>query len=221
MDARVFFSNRVQACSGCGTELGRGELVALEGDPAEAYCLSCADLDHLTFLSSGNAALTRRAVKHSAVSAVVWKFSRSRKRNERQGVLVDQGALERAEEECLADEDLRARRRARDAERRAILDSEYLGRFAAKIRDLYPSCPPDRATEIALHACEKHSGRVGRSAAARELSGGAVDLAVRAHVRHVETGYDGLLARGYDRRDAREFVRDKIEDVLSSWRRRG
>lgn len=67
-----------------------------------ALCLSCADLDHLVFLPSGDAALTRRARKHSTLVAVVLKWSRARKRYERQGLLVEAQALEMAEKECLS-----------------------------------------------------------------------------------------------------------------------
>jgi hypothetical protein len=74
-------------------------------------------MDHLVFLGSGDAAPTRRARKRSGLSAVVVRFSRARKRYERQGVLVEQEALEQAEAECLADEELRGRRREREAER--------------------------------------------------------------------------------------------------------
>jgi len=48
-------------------------------------------------------ALTRRARKHSLLSAVVLKWSRARKHYERQGLLVEETALELAEDECLAD----------------------------------------------------------------------------------------------------------------------
>jgi len=65
--------------------------------------MSCADLDHLVFLARGDAALTLRARKHSGLSAVVVRFSRARKRYERQGVLVEEAALDQAEAECLAD----------------------------------------------------------------------------------------------------------------------
>jgi hypothetical protein len=71
-------------------------------------------LDHLAFLPAGDAALTRRATKASGLSAVVVRWSRSRKRYERQGVLVEDHALTVAEKQCLSDADARARRRERD-----------------------------------------------------------------------------------------------------------
>jgi hypothetical protein len=46
-------------------------------------------------------------------------WNRTRKRYDRQGTLVEEPALEQAEQQCLADEDARTRRRERDRERRA------------------------------------------------------------------------------------------------------
>ena len=62
-----------------------------------ALCLACADLDHLEFLPSGDAALTRRSRKYSKLAAVVLKFSKARKRYERKGLLVEQQAIAKAE----------------------------------------------------------------------------------------------------------------------------
>ena len=41
--------------------------------------------------------------------------------------------------------------------------------FIDAILDLYPGCPSDTAKSIAEHACLKYSGRVGCSAAAKNL----------------------------------------------------
>lgn len=46
----------------------------------------------------------------------------------------------------------------------------------------------------------------------------AVWLATVAHVRHVYTDYEKLLAEGYDRDSARFFVIDQTNDVLTRWR---
>ena len=70
---------------------------------------------------------------------------------------------------------------------------------------------------IAEFACLKYSGRVGRSAAAKSLDEAAVRLAVIAHIRHLETNYDELLAKGLERHDAREQVADEIRRVLAQW----
>jgi hypothetical protein len=132
-------------------------------------------------------------------------------------LLVEEGALAQAEEEYLADADARERRRAREVERRAEQDQEFVARFAAAVRELHPTCPPGRDRVIAEHACRKYSGRVGRSAAAKKLDGEAGRLAVSAHVRHAETAYDQLLSQGNDRRDARGEVEGQIARVLARW----
>jgi hypothetical protein len=91
-------------CTTCG---GTGGLLIMEGPGP--VCLACAELDHLVFLSRGDAGLTRRAKRASDLSAVVVRFSRSRGRYERQGILVEQTALERAEAECPPDHAAQAR----------------------------------------------------------------------------------------------------------------
>lgn len=179
-----------------------------------ALCLTCADLDHLIFVARGDAALTRRARKHSPLSAVVLEFSRARRRYERQGLLVEENALEQAEAECLADSDVRARRREREEERRGELDQQYIQAFRNRVREVFPHCPAGREQEIAEHACRKYSGRVGRSASAKSLDEAAVRLAVIAHIRHRETNYDELLGQGWSRHEARAHVRPRVDQVL-------
>jgi len=216
MDLKVFITSREATCGECGEDLGRHAWITLQGEKG-AVCLSCADMDHLVFLPSGDAALTRRAGKYSTLKAVVLKWSKARKRYERQGILVEEAALQRAEEECLDDADARARQRERNAERRDRLDQAYLIRFADRIRELYPKCPPGVEQKIADHACEKYSGRVGRTASAKDLEEGAVSLAVTAYIRHAETNYDELLSQGYERNEARMLVRDELERIIESW----
>ncbi|HEV2962570.1 MAG TPA: DUF2293 domain-containing protein, partial [Candidatus Angelobacter sp.] len=133
-------------------------------------CMECADLDHLVWLPSGDAALTRRAKKHSKLWAVIVKFSRARRRYERQGLLVEEEALEQAQEECLADEELREARRERDVLRRADQDVELAHSMQAKLMEMFPSCPAKEAQSIARHTSVRGSGRVGRSEAGRSLS---------------------------------------------------
>jgi len=216
MDLKVFITSREAACRECGEDLGRKAWITLREDKG-ALCLSCADLDHLIFLPAGDAALTRRSRKYSTLSAVVLRWSRARKRYERQGLLVEMQALEQAEQECLADAEARARRRQREATRRAELDQQYVQQFAGRVRELFPGCPPGREIEIAEHACRKYSGRVGRSAAAKAFDEQAIHLAVMAHVRHTETEYDSLLAMGLERWEAREQVAGAVDRVLARW----
>jgi hypothetical protein len=216
MGLKVFITNQDSTCDECGEKLGHHAWITLAED--KAFCLSCADLDQLIFLPSGDAALTRRAGKYSTLSAVVLKWSRAHKRYERQGVLVEESALQRAEQECLADEDLRARRREREAERRAELDQDYVMQFAGRVRGLFPNCPVGREQIIAEYACRKYSGRVGRSAQAKTLDEKSILLAVIAHIRHAETNYDELLSRGLERWEARDEVNDMIDKVLENWK---
>ena len=203
-------------CSVCGEE--QGGCLIMEDD--EPVCMTCADMSHLVFLPSGDAALTRRAKAGSRLSAVVVRFSRSRKRFERPGILVEEPALERAEQECLADEAARARRREREAMPRREQDLELQARIAEEIVRLFPGCPVERAQLIARHASVRGSGRVGRSAAGRALAPEALELAaVAAAVRHEDTGYDELLMSGVERELARAQVRDEVARVLDRWRR--
>jgi hypothetical protein len=216
-EIKVFITHRRDTkCDECGEELGPRAWITLE-EKKGALCLTCADLDHLEFLPTGDAALTRRARKHSKLSAVVLKFSRLRKRYERQGLLVEENALQQAETECLADSDARARRREREEERRADLDQKYIDAFAKRIRELFPHCPAGREKEIAKHACRKYSGRVGRSAAAKSLDPDPLLLAVRAHIRHHETNYDNLLGEGLTRHEARTEVRPLVNRIIEDW----
>ena len=115
-DLLVIVSGRDFTCADCGAAHDRGELLTM--DDAGPLCMACADLSHLEFLARGDTALTRRARKHSTLSAVVVKWSRPRRRYERQGIVAEPDAIERAEQECLADAEARERRRIRAMGRR-------------------------------------------------------------------------------------------------------
>src|SRR4051794_13958294 len=173
------------ACTECGAELPQGSFLFMEkGHP---LCLECADLDMLVYLPAGDAALSRRARKHSSLSAVVVRFSRARKRYERQGLLVSPTALQQAEQECAADAPDRQRARERSRIERQSEDDDFVEAFAKAIAVQFPGCPPAEARQIAMHAGLRSSGRVGRSAAGRALEPMAVKLAVIAHIRHEHT----------------------------------
>lgn len=217
-DIVVFSVRKDTACAECGNELFRSSLIMLNKE-RNPLCLKCADLDHLEYLPRGNATLTRRASKHSRLRAVVVEWSRARKRYERQGVLVEPKAIEKAETECFEDAERRERQRDRRRTRETEIDHRFVAEFARQIRMHFPACPAQDAKEIAEHACRKYSGRVGRSAAAKEFDPTAIRLAVVAFVRHRFTNYDELLVRGYDRQDARAMVRPEVEALLASWSR--
>lgn len=213
-DLVVISPIRDWACAECG---GSGDLLMME--TAGPLCLECVDMEHLVFLPSGDAALTRRAKRASRLSAVVVRFSRARRRYERQGILVEVSALERAEAECLEDEEARRRRRLRDETRRVDEDRHFQAQLEREIARLFPHCPTERAEAIARHAGMRGSGRVGRTQAARALDPEAITLAVVASVRHEDTRYDELLMSGVDRAEARDHVRLDVDRVLASWRR--
>ncbi|MFE0176452.1 DUF2293 domain-containing protein [Streptomyces sp. NPDC059002] len=210
----VFQPLKRRRCAECRS--GPLHLLMLEG--GEPRCLDCADLGHLVYLPRGDTALTRRAREGSGLWAVVVRFHRRRARYERQGVLVEEAALALAEERCLADAEARARRRERDAVRRAAQDVRFAEAFGAEIARLFPGCPRDRAREIAAHASVRGSGRVGRSAAGRALSEGAVTAAVVAALRHTATPYDRLLMSGVPRSEARQRITPAVEAALLRWR---
>lgn len=212
----VFMVRRETKCAECGSDLSDGNLLRMEDN--RPLCLDCADLGHLEFLTSGNTALTRRATKHSPLRAVVVvRWSRARKRYERQGILVTPTAIDRAEAECLADEEQRARQRERAAVRREAEDGEYESAVAQKLKELFPGCPPEAAERIAAWTCRKHSGRVGRSASAKEFNPQALRLAVIAHIRHEHTRYDELLMKHGTRAYARAEVSSEIDRILVRW----
>ncbi|OAF07689.1 hypothetical protein AYJ54_17495 [Bradyrhizobium centrolobii] len=80
--------NREWTCHRCG---GTGDLLMME--PPGPACLRCIGLDDLEFLPAGDALLTRRVKANSTRYAVVVRFSRTRRRYERQGLLVEPRAL--------------------------------------------------------------------------------------------------------------------------------
>jgi len=80
--------NDIWKCHRCG---GTGDLLVME-NPGPA-CLKCVGLNDLVFLSAGDALLTRRVKTKSEKRAVVVRFIRSRRRYERQGLLVEPQVL--------------------------------------------------------------------------------------------------------------------------------
>jgi hypothetical protein len=213
----VFQPLKRRHCGDCHA----GPLPLLTLEEGAPRCLDCADLGHLVFLPRGDTALTRRSREESALSAVVVRFNRRKGRYERQGVLVEEAGLARAEARCLADAEARRRRRVRDARRRAVEDVRFTRAFAAEIRRLFPGCPTERAGAIAAHASVRGSGRVGRSAAGRALSEGAVVSSVVASVRHLDTPYDQLLMSGVPRHEARRRIGPAVDTMLRRWQAAG
>lgn len=93
----AFIIMKASHCSQCNKELSKGSLLYTE--EKQSLCLNCAGFGDLVFLPRGEGLLTRAAKKYSSTGLVVVKFSRARKRYERQGLLVQEEGLQKAENE--------------------------------------------------------------------------------------------------------------------------
>jgi hypothetical protein len=76
---------------------------------------------------------TRNAL--SALKYVVLKFSRARKRYERQGILASPEILDQARRECEADEAARESKRQASTARRKKQETTHFAAFAARIEE--------------------------------------------------------------------------------------
>lgn len=213
----VFELVKDSQCSECGLDLAKGAFLFMDID--QPLCIDCAGFGELEFLPAGDVALTRRATKYSSCAPVVVRFSRARNRYERQGILVEVAAIEKAEQECLADAGERAITRTRGAEQRKKQDQELVVRMKERIGELFPGCPAEEVAVIAEHTAVRGSGRVGRTEAGRSLEEHALTAAVIASIRHRHTSYDNLLAGGVPRVIARQRIADRIDKILDTWRR--
>jgi len=164
--------------------------------------------------------MTRRSKKHSTLCGVVLFWNQRRKRYGLKGQLVEDIAIEKARLECESDKESRALKNKKAAAIRVIQDKAYIIVFGEAIRQRYPNCPSNREHEIAAHACEKYSGRVGRTANAKEFDGKMIDLAVEAHIRHIETNYDDQFGKGKRKKEIRSDLKSDINRVLQKWRHR-
>ena len=216
VERKIFISFASRECDDCKEVMEVGDFIVRK---SEGYltCLKCAGLEHLVFLPAGDACVTRRAKKYSGSWEEVVRFNRRHKRNERQGILVEKEALEKAQKSCREDQAERDKKKEKATQKRLVQDFQHLENFTAAIRENYPSCPDEDVREIAERACEKYSRRVGRSRMAKEGSDYAVSLAVRAHIRHNYTDYDSLCGPGSDRRLAREIVKGRVNDIEFEW----
>lgn len=214
----VFISRKERVlCSECGVVIPKGGRVVAEEEKGKGLCLGCAGVLSLSFLPSGDVAMTRRSKKHSRFCFVLQSWNQRRKRYERRGQYVESAAIEKARTECHADKAIREEKNRKAAERREVDELLYKQEFALEVRRLYPNMPKDREFAIVDHACEKHSGRVGRTAAAKEFSVEMIQRAVIAHIRHSETDYDNLFGKGKRKREIRDDIRPLIQKVLRNW----
>ena len=80
-----------QVCGSCGKEIHKGNWVQLNQKDG-VRCGACAGYGDMWFLGAGDALLTRKATQLSSRVVTVVRWSNTRKRNERQGILVEQQA---------------------------------------------------------------------------------------------------------------------------------
>lgn len=216
----LFVSRRLAVtCRQCKGVIEQGKMLLAANEKGSGLCALCADLKGLQLLPPGDAAMTRRSKKFSTRTVVVQEWNNKRKRYERLGQFVEPSAIEKARLECAADSKQREEKNARAAVVRSEEDRLYRREFARKIRELFPSMPANRETLIAEHACEKYSGRVGRTAAAKEFDEAMITRAVIAHIRHTETEYDNQFGKGKRKREIREEIRPEIMQMLRRWKR--
>lgn len=101
-DPVVYALSRPSRCYGCDNRLLENDIVKLDNqnDERQVSCRDCAGLSELAVLPVGNAAVTRLAKKYSGRRFVIVKWSDTWKCYERQGLLVEKQALERAQKEA-------------------------------------------------------------------------------------------------------------------------
>jgi len=205
-------------CNQCYKAIAKGHHFVAETEKNKGTCLKCSTFRSFSFLPSGDAAMTRRSKKHSTRCGVVQQWNHRRKRYERKGQFVELNAILLAKKECEADKGKREVSNKKAAIKREIDDKAYILEFSKAIKSRYPNCPINRETEIAQHACLKYSGRVGRTANAKQFDIKMIDLAVEAHIRHSETNYDNQFGKGKGKREIRSNLKYDILKIMGNWR---
>ena len=192
----------------CGTcDRSRDFLLS---DRRGGICLECTGLGHLVFLPSGDSALTRHTRTASRTSAEVFRQVRRRYpgvRDERQGILTELYAIERAAQQCLAE--------PAKPEGRGTVDAELRRSIDEAIRTTFPGCPSARAHAIAYHAAVRGRRPSARQDAAHPKS---VHLAVAESARRIDTDYDEQVLRGIHPSRAEYQVQGLVDDILGTWR---
>jgi hypothetical protein len=206
------------SCQRCKRPVPKGDRFVAEAEDKRGTCFNCSPYTEAVLLAPGDAAMTRRSKKHSSYCGVLYFWNQRRKRFDRKGQYVEAKAIELAKEECEADAEKRAKSNKKAAIKRAADDIIYIDAFSKAIKQRYPNCPKNREAEIAAHACEKYSGRVGRTANAKQFDEEMIDRAVEAHIRHAETNYDNQFNKGKTKRAIRVDVKEDILKILVDWR---
>ena len=145
------------------------------------------------YLPRGNTFLTRR-VKKGPHWVLMGSYNRRKGFRRSKGVYAPTATIEEARVAEQATALKREQSRVRSRLRREKNEARYRREFRDACLRFLDFAPEHRdlaeriAVETAEHACEVHSGRVGRTS---QLGlDEKVVLAVRAHIRHTHTFYD-------------------------------
>ncbi len=215
----LFLSRRKHVnCVKCNGDIYEGDKILAIDEKKRGFCERCANLRELVLLPPGDVAMTRRSKKFSSRTVVFQQWNNRRRRYERKGQYVEPKAIEEARLSCEADREKREATQKKAAAKRIVDDAIYRKMFAIEIRSLFPNMPSNREVEVANHACEKYSGRVGRTASAKEFDEDMITRAVIAHIRHQETDYDDRFGKGKRKREIRDDIRGDVKSVLRKWK---
>jgi hypothetical protein len=166
-------------------------------------------------VAPGDAYITRRIKQLADVVYVRMEKKKSLGLSVPVGLLAPEAVVEEALSDAERTEAERAKKRAKSEVYRKQKEQRFKADVAARVRALFPGMPKAVAEQVVAHAFEVGSGRVGRTTKIPdELK---IELAVKAHIRHSRTNYDILLAKGWDRDDARERVWEKVERIYRQW----
>ncbi|KAH9901760.1 hypothetical protein F4778DRAFT_125086 [Xylariomycetidae sp. FL2044] len=98
-------------------------------------------------------------------------------------------------------------------------DARTAAALRESVQKQFPRIPDVELEKVVARATRKGSGRVGRTGTLGLAE--KARLAVRAHVRHGWTGYEGLLREGVGREEARRRIGGRVEEVVGEWEGRG
>jgi len=211
---------------GAGEQVGYSPRDGEEGDvwlPGRGVGKIPEDWD---FLPAGDACITRRVKKGPHIE-LCGRYNRRGRYTPTLGVFAPRAAIEAARAAAKATEAGRLDRRKSAARRRVKAESAYqhdFERACLRFLDFAPEhheLAEQIAAETTRHACEKYSGRVGRTSKLDLQS--KAELAVRAHIRHQYTDYHSRLLVWKnpiddDYREAKANANEKVDNFLEQHR---
>lgn len=168
------------------------------------------------FLPRGDAFITRQ-VKKGPHWTLMGRFNKGGRYTPVLGVYAPAEAIATARASAKQTEEKRAPAREKSRARRDKAEEQYRAEFEQACLRFLGFAPEheELARSIARHAteraCEKHSGRVGRTS--RLSLDTKAELAVRAGIRHLHTNYEEHLSEHLTEEDYYEVKGDAQADV--------